>query len=69
MKREVMDPTKIRVGLSTTVNLGNFENAKFEITIEDFCRGGETTSLAIDRIYSLVESKILQKVDEYSNVK
>jgi hypothetical protein len=66
MKRENMDTTKIRVGLVTTVNLGNFENVKFEIMVDDFCREGETASSAIDRIYFLVEKKILEKVEEYN---
>lgn len=68
MKREVMDTTKIKIGLVTTVNLGNFENVKFEIVVDDFCREGETASVAIDRIYGLVENKILEKVAQY-NVK
>lgn len=61
-----MDTTNIKIGLVTTVNLGNFENVKFEIVVEDFCRAGETAASAIDRIYTLVEKKILEKVTEYS---
>ena len=66
MEGGLMDTTKIKVGLTTTVNLGNFENAKFEITVEDFVRSTDTTTgAAIDRVFDLIEKKIVEKVEQY----
>ena len=67
MKGGQMETTRISAGLTTTVNLGNFENVKFEITVEDFVRESDaSTSDAIDRIFSLVEKKIVEKVEQYN---
>jgi hypothetical protein len=46
--------------------LGNFENLKVSIAVEDFVREGETVDTATERVYCFVEDKIVSKVDEMS---
>jgi hypothetical protein len=57
-------PTGVKVELHFTRNLGNFENIKIGIAIEDFVRDGENTSQATDRVYEFVENKLMEKVLE-----
>ena len=58
--------TSVRVELGYTKNLGNFENLKVSIAVEDFVREGETVDTATERVYCFVEDKIVSKVDEMS---
>lgn len=60
-------PTTISVKLETTVNLGNYENLKLEIRVDDRVRDGidKNTGAAIDRIYNLVETKLAEKLEAY----
>jgi len=50
--------------LQFTRNLGNYENIKIGIAIEDFKRDGESTDEATDRVYKFVEKKLIEKVNE-----
>lgn len=59
-----MEPTKVKVDLSFTRNLGNYESIKIGIGIEDFVRQGETTSSATERVYKFVEDKLIEKTRE-----
>jgi hypothetical protein len=56
--------TSVRVDLQFTRNLGNYENIKIGIAVEDFKRTGESTDEATDRIYKFVETKLIEKVNE-----
>ena len=56
--------TSIKVDLQFTRNLGNYENIKVGIAIEDFKRQGESTDEATDRVYAFVEGKLIEKVNE-----
>jgi len=56
--------TSVRVELGYTKNLGNFENLKLSIAVEDFVRDGETVDSATERVYAFVENKIVDKVNE-----
>ena len=58
------DQTSIRVDLQFTRNLGNYENIKIGIAVEDFKRQGESTGEATDRVYEFVETKLIEKVNE-----
>jgi hypothetical protein len=44
--------------------LGNYENIKIGIAVEDFKRQGESTGEATDRVYEFVETKLIEKVNE-----
>jgi hypothetical protein len=56
--------TNVRVELQFTRNLGNYESLKVSIGIEDFVRQGEHIDTATDRVYTFVEGKLMEKVNE-----
>jgi hypothetical protein len=56
--------TQVRVDLSFTRNLGNFESIKIGIGVDDFVRDGETVDDATERVYKFVESKLIAKTQE-----
>ena len=56
--------THVRVDLSFTRKLGNFESIKIGIGVDDFVRDGETVDAATDRVYKFVEDKLIQKTQE-----
>jgi hypothetical protein len=56
--------TKVKVDLSFTRNLGNYESIKIGIGIEDDVRQGETVDAATDRVYKFVEDKLIEKTTE-----
>lgn len=56
--------TKIKVDLSFTRNLGNYESIKIGIGVEDWVRDGETVDSATDRVYKFVEAKLVDKTRE-----
>lgn len=58
------DRTQVRVDLSFTRNLGNFESIKIGIGVDDFVRDNETVDAATDRVYRFVESKLISKTQE-----
>jgi hypothetical protein len=56
--------TKVKVDLSFTRNLGNYESIKIGIGIEDDVRQGETVDSATERVYAFVEKKLVEKTQE-----
>lgn len=56
--------TKVTVGLGYTLNLGNFQSLRIDLSISDNKRDGETTSEAFERVYAFVEKKLTEKVAE-----
>jgi hypothetical protein len=56
--------TNVRVELGFTKNLGNFENLRVSIGVEDYVRDGETVDAATERVYDFVENKVVEKVNE-----
>jgi hypothetical protein len=59
-----MNQTNVRVELQFTRNLGNYESLKVAIGIEDFRRGDESIDEATNRVYTFVEGKLMEKVNE-----
>lgn len=59
-----MSQTNVKVELSFTRNLGNYESIKINIGIEDFQRDGEHIDEATNRVYNFVEKKLMEKVNE-----
>lgn len=59
-----MSETKVKVDLSFTRNLGNYESIKIGIGVEDIVRDGENVETATERVYAFVESKLIQKTTE-----
>ncbi len=56
--------TQVRVDLSFTRNLGNFESIKIGIGVDDFVRPDENVDTATERVYKFVESKLIEKTQE-----
>jgi hypothetical protein len=58
------ESTKVTVGLGYTLNLGNFQSLRIDISIADNKREGENTNDAFERVYKFVEDKLAEKVKE-----
>lgn len=58
------ESTKVTVGLGYTLNLGNFQSLRIDISITDNKREGETANDAFERVYKFVEEKLAEKVRE-----
>ena len=58
------EQTKINVTLGYTLNLGNFQSLRIDLGIEDSRREGETIEDAFSRVYSFVETKLTEKINE-----
>jgi hypothetical protein len=56
--------TRVKIDLSFTRNLGNYESIKIGVGIEDDVRQGETVDAATERVYTFVENKLIQKTQE-----
>ncbi len=58
------EETKVAVGLGYTLNLGNFQSLRIDLSVTDNKRDGENTNDAFERVYSFVEAKLQEKVAE-----
>ena len=58
------EETKVTVGLGYTLNLGNFQSLRIDISVTDNKREGENTNDAFERVYGFVEKKLTEKVAE-----
>jgi hypothetical protein len=58
------DNTKVTVGLGYTLNLGNFQSLRIDLSVSDSKRDGENTNDAFERVYAFVEQKLAEKVKE-----
>lgn len=56
--------TRVKVDLSFTRNLGNYESIKIGVGIEDDVRQGEHVNDATERVYKFVEEKLIEKTRE-----
>ena len=56
--------TRVKVDLSFTRNIGNYESIKIGIGVEDDIRQGETVDSATERVYAFVENKLIEKTRE-----
>lgn len=59
-----MSDTKVKVDLSFTRNLGNYESIRIGVGIEDNVRDGENVNDATERVYKFVEDKLIEKTRE-----
>ena len=57
-------PTKVNVALGYTLNLGNFQSLRIDIGVEDGLRNDEHVDEAFTRVYSFVEQKLIEKINE-----
>lgn len=56
--------TVVKVDLQYVRNLGNYESIRVNLGVEDNTREGETVNAAMDRVYSFVEKKLIEKMEE-----
>ena len=59
-----MSQTRVKVDLSFTRNLGNYESIRINIGVEDDLRHGENVDAATERVYKFVENKLIEKTRE-----
>jgi hypothetical protein len=64
MEGGMMSDTRVKVDLSFTRNLGNYESIKIGIGVEDNVRQGENVDTATERVYKFVEEKLIDKTRE-----
>ena len=64
MEGGVMAETRVKVDLSFTRNLGNYESIRINVGVEDDVRKGENVETATERVYAFVENKLIQKTRE-----
>lgn len=57
-----IEPTRVRVALGYTVNMGNFESLRVDISVEDSARDGENAPKLTERVYAFTEAKLIEKV-------
>ena len=60
------EETKVGVTLGYTLNLGNFQSLRIDLSVTDNKREGENINEAFERVYSFVENKLADKVKEAS---
>jgi hypothetical protein len=58
------EDTKVNVTLGYTLNLGNFQSLRVDIGVVDSRRDSETVNEAFERVYSFVEAKLADKINE-----
>ena len=61
---EEKNETKVSVTLGYTLNLGNFQSLRLDLGVVDSKREGETVNEAMERVYTFVESKLAEKINE-----
>ena len=59
-----MSETRVKVDLSFTRNLGNYESIRINVGVEDDVRKGENVETATERVYAFVENKLIEKTRE-----
>lgn len=58
------ESTKVTVSLGYTLNLGNFQSLRIDLSVSDNKRDGENITDAFERVYAFVEAKLAEKVKE-----
>ena len=57
-----IEPTRVKVALGYTVNMGNFASLRVDISVEDSARAGESAPQLTERVYAFTEKKLIEKV-------
>lgn len=57
------EPTRVRIALGYTVNMGNFESLRVDVAVEDSAKNGETAATLTERVYAFTEKKLVEKVN------
>lgn len=59
-----VEPTRVSVNVGYKMNLGNYENASVNVGVSASAMPGEKASDAVDRVFTLVENKLMEKLEE-----
>lgn len=62
--KEYIEPTRANVQLGFTRNMGNFESLRVEVGLEVSAQKDEKASALVDRVYDLVEKKLMERFQE-----
>jgi hypothetical protein len=62
------EPAIVRVGFGLTINLGNYESARVDVSVAVPCYKEQVES-ALDELKSLVEKRIQDEVDDIQSSK
>lgn len=66
---ENQEPTKISVRIGSKVNLGDYNSLEVNFQVDDRVRETDkSTAAAIDRVFGLVEAKLVEKLKPYTNL-
>jgi hypothetical protein len=60
-------PPRVSVTMGFTRNMGNFESLRIDVGVEASANKGEKVAEAFDRVYSFVETKLVEKFQETEN--
>ena len=56
--------TGITWSIGYTHNMGNFQSLRIDVSINDFCREGESVGQASERVYRFAEQELSKKIEE-----
>lgn len=56
-----MDSRKIKVSVGRTINLGSYESARIDISVEEPMRPGQSVSATFDSMYDALDEMIAEK--------
>lgn len=59
-----MNTSKVKVSMGYTVNMGDYENIRFDYGIETDTREGETAAAAFERAEEFVSKRLFSAVAE-----
>ena len=65
MEGGVMAETRVKVDLSFTRNLGNYESIRINVGVEYDVRKCEKVDTANERVYDFLENKLIDKTREF----
>lgn len=64
VNQTIVSPTRVRVSIKFLKNLGNFENVTLDFEVETDVLPGETTDLALDRVYDKCSDHLGKRLRE-----
>ena len=57
------DKASVTVNLGYTLNIGNFQSLRVDLGCTDIVRSEESMDDAMDRVYTFVENKVIEKIE------
>lgn len=59
-----VEPPRVSVSLGFKMNMGNYESANVNVSVSATAHPNEKAGEAVDRVFELVERKLVEKFDE-----